>query len=158
MFSPSKLNESPSANTTKLDKDRVANITEDEVTTGKCLFPEETCSFTNLLVENDEDKTNQVPSMTSQEKLYSLRVTFDIVCGISGSANNSLITKQELFHNILANNLEIEETGEIEEQLHILEDLSPDWISKKLRGGEVLYSIKQMPDEKLVRERLVEVI
>uniref|UniRef100_A0ACD5TNN8 Uncharacterized protein n=1 Tax=Avena sativa TaxID=4498 RepID=A0ACD5TNN8_AVESA len=160
MFSPSKLDESPSANTTKLDKDRVANITEDEVTTEKCLFPEETCTFTNLLVENDEDKTNQVPSMISQEKLYSLRATFDIVCSISRSANNSLIiTKQELFHNILANNLEIEETGEIEEQLHILEDLSPDWISKKLRGGgEVLYSIKQIPDEKLVRERLVEVI
>lgn len=158
MFSPSKFDESPSADTSKLDNDGVAFNTEDEVTAGKCLFPEETSTFTNLLVENYTDKTKQVPLTNSQEKLDSLRVTFDIVCGISGSAKNSLITKQELFQNILANNLEIEETGEIEEQLHILEDLSPDWISKKLLGGEVLYSIKQIPDQKLVRERLVEVI
>ncbi|CAM0944548.1 unnamed protein product [Alopecurus aequalis] len=158
MFSPSKFDESPSADTAKLDKNGVGNITEDEVTTGKCLFPEETCTFTNLLVENHKDKTSEVPSTNPQEKLDSLRVTFDIICGIPGSAKNSFITKQELFHNILANNLEIEGIGEIEEQLHILEDLSPDWISKKQHGGEVLYSIKQIPDQKLVRERLVEVI
>jgi hypothetical protein len=36
-------------------------------------------------------------------------------------------------------------SGEIEEHLHILEDLSPDWISKKLRGGEVLY--RQVPSD-----------
>jgi hypothetical protein len=33
------------------------------------------------------------------------------VCDFSRSTKNSLITKQELFHHILANNLEIEETG-----------------------------------------------
>jgi hypothetical protein len=30
-------------------------------------------------------------------------------------------------------------TGEIEEHLHILEDLAPDWISKKVHGGDILY-------------------
>jgi chromatin licensing and DNA replication factor 1 len=50
MFSPSKFDESPSAETSKLDKDAVAVIAEDEVTAGKCLFPEEKCTFTNLLV------------------------------------------------------------------------------------------------------------
>lgn len=162
MFSASKLDdESPSdhaIHTSKLDKDVATFVTEDEVPTGKCLFPEETCTSIDLLVENDREKTNQVPSTNSQEKLDSLRVTFDIVCGISGSTKSSLITKQELFHNILANNLDIEGTGEIEEHLHILEDLSPDWISKKLRGEEILYSIKQIPDQKSFRERLVEVI
>jgi hypothetical protein len=50
-------------------------------------------------------------------------------------------------------------TGEIEEQLHILEDLSPDWISKKvIPGGDILYSIKEIADQKSVRARLVEVI
>jgi hypothetical protein len=30
--------------------------------------------------------------------------------------------------------------GEVEEQLHILENLAPDWISKKvINGGEILY-------------------
>ncbi|XP_062205369.1 CDT1-like protein a, chloroplastic [Phragmites australis] len=73
-----------------------------------------------------KEKINQVDPLDTQEKLGSLRVTFDIVCDISRSTKNSLMTKQELFHNILANNLEIEEIGEIEEQLHIVEDLAPD--------------------------------
>lgn len=59
----------------------------------------------------DVDKTKEVDPAESQEKIASLQLTFDIVCDISRSTKNSLITKQELFHNILANNLEIEETG-----------------------------------------------
>jgi hypothetical protein len=49
MFSPSKFDESPSADTSKLDKDG-AFVAEDEVIAGKCLFPEETCTFTSILV------------------------------------------------------------------------------------------------------------
>ncbi|CAL4942520.1 unnamed protein product [Urochloa decumbens] len=106
----------------------------------------------------DKERSNQGPVET-QEKIASLRATFDIVCDISRSTKNSLITKQELFHNILANNLEIEETGEIEEQLHILEDLAPDWISKKvINGGEILYSIEPITDHNSVRARLVEAV
>ena len=69
------------------------------------------------LQENDlisftyKDKTNQIDPVETQEKIASLCSTFDIVCDISRSTKNSLITKQELFHYILANNLEIEETG-----------------------------------------------
>ncbi|XP_052134050.1 CDT1-like protein a, chloroplastic [Oryza glaberrima] len=160
MFSPSKIQECSS------DHDGAILTLEHEVTAGKCLFPDETHNFTNSLEENnpaicfaDVDKTKEVDPAESQEKIASLQLTFDIVCDISRSTKNSLITKQELFHNILANNLEIEETGEIEEQLHILEDLSPDWISKKvIPGGDILYSIKEIADQKSVRARLVEVI
>ncbi|KAL6641233.1 hypothetical protein ACP70R_019414 [Stipagrostis hirtigluma subsp. patula] len=157
MYSPLKFEGSPSyhdVSTTKL-----------EVSAKKGLFSEETSTFTNLMEETDpvciagEDKINQEGSAETQEKLASLRVTFDIVCDISRSTKNSLITKQELFHCILANNMEIEETGEIEEQLHVLEDLAPDWISKKvMHGGEILYSIEQMPDQNSIRARLVEAI
>jgi chromatin licensing and DNA replication factor 1 len=59
----------------------------------------------------DKDKINEVESVDSQERIASLRTTFDIVYDISHSTKNPLITKQELFHNILANNLEIEEIG-----------------------------------------------
>ncbi|KAL6883565.1 hypothetical protein ACP4OV_010979 [Aristida adscensionis] len=134
-----------------------------EVSTKKGLFSEETSTFTNSLEENDplcfagEDKISQEGLSDTEEKLASLRATFDIICDISQSTKNSLITKQKLFHYILANNLEIEETGEIEDQLHILQDLAPDWISKKvLNGGEILYSILQIPDQNSVRARLVE--
>ena len=59
----------------------------------------------------DKDKINEVDLVDTQERMASLHTTFDIVCDISRSTKNSLITKQELFHNILANNLEIEEIG-----------------------------------------------
>jgi chromatin licensing and DNA replication factor 1 len=59
----------------------------------------------------DRDKINLADPVGVQEKMASLRSTFGIVCDISHSIKNSLITKQELFHNILANNLEIEQMG-----------------------------------------------
>jgi chromatin licensing and DNA replication factor 1 len=69
------------------------------------------------LQENDpiylagQGKTDQDGPAEIHEKLASLHATFDIVCDFSRSTKKSLITKQELFHYILANNLEIEETG-----------------------------------------------
>ncbi|PAN46685.2 hypothetical protein PAHAL_9G210000 [Panicum hallii] len=140
---------------------------EHEATAKKDVFSEVSSSSNKSLEENDlisftyEEKTNQIDPVETQEKIASLCSTFDIVCDISRSTKNSQITKQELFHYILASNLEIEETGEIEEQLHILEDLAPDWISKKvINGGEILYSIVPIPitDQSSVRARLVEAV
>lgn len=129
------------------------------------IFSEDSSSFNKSLEENgpvfftDRDKINLADPVGVQEKMASLRSTFGIVCDISHSIKNSLITKQELFHNILANNLEIEQMGEIEEQLHILEDLAPDWISKKvINGGEILYSFETIADQNSVWERLVEAV
>lgn len=59
----------------------------------------------------DKDKIDEVDPVDTQERIASLHTTFDIVCDISRSTKNSLITKQELFHNIIANNLEIDEIG-----------------------------------------------
>ncbi|NP_001146884.2 CDT1a protein [Zea mays] len=132
-------------------------------TTKKGMISEDSSNFNKSFEEDspvlfiDKDKIDEVDSVDSQEKIASLHTTFDIVCDISHPTKNSLITKQELFHNILANNLEIEEIGEIEEQLNILEDLAPDLISKKMiNGGEILYSIQPISDQNSVRVRLVE--
>ncbi|KAG1355193.1 putative CDT1-like protein a, chloroplastic [Cocos nucifera] len=84
---------------------------------------------------------------------------FDTICIISRSTDCSLITKQELVHKILSNNLEIEETREVEEQLELLEQLVPDWICKKaVSSGDLLYCIKQTSDPKSVRARLIEAV
>ncbi|CAL5095855.1 unnamed protein product [Urochloa decumbens] len=131
---------------------------EHEAATKRDMFSEDSSSSKSLEEKEPDSFTDKDPVET-QEKIASLRTTFDIVCDISCSTKNSLITKQELFHNILANNLEIEETGEIEEQLHILEDMAPDWISKKvINGGEILYSIEHITDQNSIRARLVEVV
>lgn len=47
------------------------------------------------------------------EMLAGLSETFDAICFISRSIKCSIITKEELLHKILSNNLEIEETSMI---------------------------------------------
>ncbi|AQK46699.1 CDT1-like protein a chloroplastic [Zea mays] len=90
---------------------------EHTATAKKCMISEDLSSFNKSFEEDshvfftDKDKINEVESVDSQERIASLRTTFDIVYDISHSTKNPLITKQELFHNILANNLEIEEIG-----------------------------------------------
>jgi hypothetical protein len=54
---------------------------------------------------------NETGASIGEEKLASLPFTFDVVCLISRSKDCSLITKKELVHKILSNNLEIEETS-----------------------------------------------
>lgn len=53
---------------------------------------------------------NKTVASIGEEKLASLPSTFDTICLISRSKDCSLITKKELVHKILCNNLEIEET------------------------------------------------
>lgn len=94
-----------------------------------------------------------------QELLACLAKMFDTVCLISRSIGCSLITKQELVHKIISNNLEIEETREVEEQLGLLEELAPDWICKKaLSTGDFIYCIKGTSDPESIRARLVEAV
>ncbi|XP_071728575.1 CDT1-like protein b [Rutidosis leptorrhynchoides] len=72
------------------------------------------------------------------------------------SANRSLITKRELVYKILVNNIDIEETVEIEEQIELLVKKVPDWISKKDDpSGDYLYNINRGLDLKSITERLL---
>ncbi|OAY71162.1 CDT1-like protein a, chloroplastic [Ananas comosus] len=88
----------------------------------------------------EEGNVSQVSIEKCVEKQACLPSIFDTICLITCSSNCSLITKQELVHKIISNNLEIEETGEVEEQLVMLERLAPDWICKKaVASGEFLY-------------------
>ncbi|KAF3327930.1 CDT1-like protein a [Carex littledalei] len=83
---------------------------------------------------------NKTVASIGEEKPASLPSTFDAICLISQSKDCSLITKKELVYKILCNNLEIEETYEIEEHLATLEELFPEWICKKaVPNGEVFY-------------------
>ncbi|XP_008800440.2 CDT1-like protein a, chloroplastic [Phoenix dactylifera] len=107
----------------------------------------------------EDHEVNQMGRRKRQEMLACLPDIFDTICIISRSTDCSLITKQELVHKILSNNLEIEETREVEEQLELLEELVPDWIRKKaVYSGDFLYCIKQTSDPKSVRARLVEAV
>nr|CAD1844319.1 unnamed protein product [Ananas comosus var. bracteatus] len=118
----------------------------------------------------EEGNVSQVSIEKCVEKQACLPNIFDTICLITRSSNCSLITKQELVHKIISNNLEIEETGEVEEQLVMLERLAPDWICKKaVASGEFLYrqllivyclvcfcSINQISNLKTVRARIAD--
>lgn len=104
---------------------------------------------------------NHCISEAGQEKhvisLGCLLDMFDTICVILRSTDCSCITKQELVHKIILNNLDIEETREVDEQLQLLEVLVPDWIYKKATSnGDCFYCIKKAFDEESIRARLVE--
>ncbi|ONK56643.1 uncharacterized protein A4U43_C10F11150 [Asparagus officinalis] len=122
---------------------------------------------TNLFQMASETATgsceDHIISQAGQEKRWSsqscLLGMFDTICYILRSTDCSLITKQELVHKIILNNLDIEETSEVEDQLQLLEELVPDWISKKdVSNGDCFYCIKQVYDRESVRAKLVEAL
>nr|XP_043618139.1 CDT1-like protein a, chloroplastic [Erigeron canadensis] len=58
------------------------------------------------------------------------------------SAHCSSMTETELVYKILVNNLDIIDRGEVEEQIELLVNKVPDWISKKVDlSGDLMYNI-----------------
>ncbi|KAI9175134.1 hypothetical protein LWI28_027875 [Acer negundo] len=72
------------------------------------------------------------------------------------SVSSSSITKQELVHKIIINNLDIIERREVEEEIELLEKLVPDWICKKmLPSGDAMYKINKVADLASVQGRVI---
>ncbi|XP_020597736.1 CDT1-like protein a, chloroplastic [Phalaenopsis equestris] len=108
---------------------------------------------------NDAQKLTQPNSEKRKAILDCLPTMFDTIHLICQSTDCSLITKQQLVHKIISNNLDIEETSEVEELLGLLEELVPGWMCKKSTcNGEFLYCIKRLPDPDSVRTRLSEAV
>ncbi|KAI3831226.1 hypothetical protein MKX03_034012 [Papaver bracteatum] len=104
-----------------------------------------------------KDKEEMIGGKLS--RTTSLPDLFNLIYHIFQSAKYSSITKQELVHKIISEDVLIEETKEAEEQLDLLEELVPDWIQKKLvPSGDLLYSIRKVSDLDSIRARLVEAV
>lgn len=109
-----------------------------------------------------EDKTSKNDSIT-QSGLKALQHTsnclsdlVETIHNIFCSAHCSSITKSELVHKILVNNFDVIESGEIEEQIELLVNKVPEWISKKVDPcGDFLYNINKGSDLKSIVERLM---
>ncbi|KAI3757283.1 hypothetical protein L6452_04817 [Arctium lappa] len=94
-----------------------------------------------------EDKTSKNDSITQsglkahQHTSTCLSDLVETIHNIFCSAHCSSITKSELVHKILVNNFDVIESGEIEEQIELLVNKVPDWISKKVDPcGDFLYN------------------
>ncbi|XP_072957534.1 CDT1-like protein a, chloroplastic [Typha angustifolia] len=104
------------------------------------------------------DKEAGVADAVRREKLIAcLPSMLDIIILIYQSMKRSVMTKQELIHKIIAGHSKIVDRGEVEEQLKMLQELVPDWISEKIAcSGDVLCCVNMVSSPKEIRQRLVE--
>ncbi|KAL5561863.1 hypothetical protein UlMin_031610 [Ulmus minor] len=73
------------------------------------------------------------------------------------STNRSSISKEELMFKIISDHFEIVDKKEVEDQLTLLLELVPDWISEKqTSGGDLLIRINKVSSPEFIRTRLGE--
>ncbi|KAK7268281.1 hypothetical protein RIF29_20977 [Crotalaria pallida] len=82
---------------------------------------------------------------------------FNMINILFRSMKRSLITKEELVSKIISGHRDIVDKREIEEQLDLLLELVPEWISEKLTSsGDVFLGIDKMLNPETVRASLEE--
>ncbi|KAK7261605.1 hypothetical protein RIF29_27920 [Crotalaria pallida] len=82
---------------------------------------------------------------------------FNMINILFRSMKRSLITKEELVSKIISGHRDIVDKREIEEQLDLLLELVPEWISEKLTSsGDVFLGIDKMLNPETIRASLEE--
>ncbi|TVU28359.1 hypothetical protein EJB05_19875 [Eragrostis curvula] len=103
----------------------------------------------------EEKETGFADQVKRQKLIASLPSTFDVIFLIYQSKQRSVMTKQELVHKIIASSPKIMDRSEVEEQLKLLEEFVPDWISEKTaRSGDVLCCVDATLSQADLRQRL----
>ncbi|KAG1354905.1 CDT1-like protein a, chloroplastic [Cocos nucifera] len=105
----------------------------------------------------EEKEAGVANAMRRQKLIACLPNIFDMILLIFQSANRSVMTKQELIYKIIASHCKIVDRGEVEEQLELLLELVPDWISeKKASSGDILCCVNKITSPEEIRQRLAE--
>ncbi|EEF30014.1 CDT1-like protein a, chloroplastic [Ricinus communis] len=92
-----------------------------------------------------------------RQMIACLPKLFNLMHFFFQSINRSVLTKEELMHKIIAGHSDIVDRREVEEQLDLLLELVPEWISKKLAtSGDSLFCINKMSSPETIRARLEE--
>ncbi|KAK3155167.1 hypothetical protein QOZ80_2BG0199700 [Eleusine coracana subsp. coracana] len=100
-------------------------------------------------------ETGFADQVKRQKLIASLPSTFDVIFLIYQSRQRSVMTKQELIHKIIASSPKIIDRSEVEEQLALLEEFVPDWISEKTgRSGDILCCVDVTLSQADIRQRL----
>ncbi|XP_050218964.1 CDT1-like protein b [Mercurialis annua] len=115
------------------------------------------CSSAVLPKVDEESRICRSDLMLKEISNY-LPGLVSLIHNIFHSVNYSSITKEELVYKIIVNSLDFDERRQVEEQIETLEKQVPDWICKKLApSGDILYSIKKMPDLNSVQSRVTSI-
>ncbi|XP_058077954.1 CDT1-like protein a, chloroplastic isoform X2 [Magnolia sinica] len=105
-----------------------------------------------------EEKNAGVPEAKRRQQMIAcLPKLFDMIHLIFQSMRRSVLTKQELMHKIITNNCDIVDRREVEEQLKLLQELVPDWISGKMSSsGDFLFCVNKISSPESIHARLAE--
>ncbi|CAG7905661.1 unnamed protein product [Brassica rapa] len=107
------------------------------------------------------DEISLLHSMIEEPKTESIKQNLpklvNVIHKLFHSTKRTVITKEELLHKMIACQIDIVDRKEVEEQLRLMLQLVPDWISEtKASFGDVLVSINKMSTPETVRARLEE--
>ncbi|KAK8945927.1 hypothetical protein KSP40_PGU009769 [Platanthera guangdongensis] len=103
----------------------------------------------------EERETNAAGSRSRKKMIANLPRLLNSILLIFQTGNRSVITKQELVHKILSSHCSVIDRIEVEEQLALMQELAPDWISlKKSLTGDILYRLNKMSSAQEIRQRL----
>ncbi|XP_062080522.1 CDT1-like protein b [Humulus lupulus] len=92
-----------------------------------------------------------------RQMIASLPKLFNMIHFLFQSINRSVITKEELIYKIISSHFDVVDKREVDEQLSLLVELVPDWISEKLgSGGDLLFRINKLTSPESIRSRLEE--
>ncbi|XP_009792289.1 CDT1-like protein a, chloroplastic isoform X3 [Nicotiana tabacum] len=123
---------------------------EDQVNADVYPHEERRCSFSK------EEKNYQSHLTAARKESLGLSDLVRLIHRIFQSVGCRSMTKVELVHKIIVNDYDIDENTDVEGQIEHLERLVPEWLCKKSAPtGDLLYSIKKVPDLSSVCERVI---
>ncbi|KAJ1270209.1 hypothetical protein BS78_06G036300 [Paspalum vaginatum] len=103
----------------------------------------------------EEKESGFADKFKRQKLIGSLPSIFDVIFLIYQSRQRSVMTKQELIHKIIASSPKIVDRSEVDEQLTLLKELVPEWISERTsRSGDVLCCVDATLSQADIRQRL----
>ncbi|KAM0949648.1 putative CDT1 Geminin-binding domain, DNA replication factor Cdt1 [Dioscorea sansibarensis] len=104
-----------------------------------------------------EKETGAAAAHRREKAMASLPDIFNLIHLLFQSGNRSTMTKQELIHKIISSHRKIVDRSEIEEQLKLLQEIVPDWISEMIvSSGDVLVRVNKICVPEEIRQRLEE--
>ncbi|CAI0377115.1 unnamed protein product [Linum tenue] len=107
-----------------------------------------------MVRENDNEEEG-AERPCQQEMMASLPRVFNTVQSLFQFGRGSVMTKEEVIHKIIAQHLDVVDKGEVEEQLKLLAELLPEWISEKTAfSGDTVFYINKTASAEAMRARI----
>ncbi|ESQ51712.1 hypothetical protein EUTSA_v10016441mg [Eutrema salsugineum] len=105
-----------------------------------------------------EDQNPAISQAKRRRKMIAcLPKLFNVIHYLIQSIRRWVITKEDLVHKIIAGHVDITDRREVEEQLVLMQELVPEWISeKRSSSGDLLVCINKLASPQTIRSCLEE--